>query len=288
MSIFNPLVTKLAKKKIPRGVTILVLYFLLLTGASFAIGAVIPPLVDQTTSFVNNFPRFLANLGISNMLSEQFTLQFFTQLGSIPSQLAKTTISIFSNVLALVAVLVFAYYLLSERDKLIDQAGSLLGENKKNDLVRIINNIEIRLGSWARGQATLMLVVGLANFIGLEILGVPFAIALAILAGLLEIVPYIGPIIAAIPAVLIGFSMSPVIGIAVAALTFLIQQLENYVFVPKITQKSTGVNPIITLLALAIGFKLSGIVGLLISVPVFLVLQVITKEYLELRSKISK
>jgi predicted PurR-regulated permease PerM len=287
MSIFNPIVSKLAMKKVSRGLSILAIYLLLLLGAGFAIGAIIPPLIEQTTSFVNNVPKFLANLGVSSFISEQATGQFFAQLGSIPSYVAKTTVSVFSNVLALVAVLVFAFYLLAERDKLIDQLGVYIGEERKRMLVRIINNTELRLGGWARGEAGLMFVVGLANFIGFRLLGIPFALALAILAGLLEMVPYIGPIIASIPAILIGFGISPVIGIAVAALVFLIQQLENYVLVPKIMQRSVGVNPIITLLALAIGFKLSGVIGLLISVPVFLVLQVLTKEYLASRGKIA-
>jgi predicted PurR-regulated permease PerM len=100
------------------------------------------------------------------------------------------------------------------------------------------------------------------------------------LAGLLEIVPYIGPIIAAIPAVIIGFGISPVIGLATAALALLIQQLENYVLVPKVMEKSVGVSPIVTLLSLAVGFKVAGIVGALISVPVVITLQVLSKEYI--------
>jgi predicted PurR-regulated permease PerM len=96
----------------------------------------------------------------------------------------------------------------------------------------------------------------------------------------LEIVPYIGPVLAAIPAVIIGFGISPVLGIATIALTFLIQQLENYIFVPKIIQKSTGVDPIVTLLSLAVGFRLAGMIGLLISVPIFITARLLTHEYL--------
>ena len=125
-----------------------------------------------------------------------------------------------------------------------------------------------------------MVVIGITNYVGLRLLGIPFSLPLSILAGVLEIVPYVGPILAAIPAVLIGFGISPVIGWAVAAMAFLIQQLENYVLVPKIMQKSTGVNPIITLLVLAIGFRLAGLVGLLISIPVFITIQVAARNYL--------
>ena len=279
-AVFDPFVNKLAKKKVPRGLSVLTIYLMLFIAISFAVGAIVPSLVDQTTSFVSNFPRFMASLGISDFVGDQLTAQFFTQLGSIPSHAARATISFFSNILALVAVLVFTFYLLTERDKLLSQVGDLLGETRRKEFIKIVDAIEVRLGGWARGEAGLMFIVGLANFIGFKLLGLPFALALAILAGLLEIVPFIGPILAAVPAVLIGFGISPIIGIAVAALAFLVQQLENYVFVPKIMQRSIGVNPIVTLLSLAIGFKVAGIIGLLMSVPIFLVLQVLAKEYL--------
>ena len=97
------------------------------------------------------------------------------------------------------------------------------------------------------------------------------------LSGLFEIVPFVGPVIAAIPAIILGFSISPFVGFATIGLAFLIQQLENYVFVPKIMEKSTGVSPIVTLLALAIGSRLAGIVGMIISIP----LVIIAKTLLE-------
>ena len=279
MAVLNPIVTKLSKRKIPRAASILLVYLLLLAAVSFAVGAIIPSLIEQTSSFVNRFPEFINGWGVSSFLSQQITQQLIAQLATLPSIAAKLTLSIFSNVLGMVAVMVFAFYLLSEREKLDEQLGVLLGDSKKTEVANIIDILEKRLGSWARAQLTLMSVIGLATFIGLSLLGIPFALPLAILAGLLEIVPYIGPILAAIPAVLIGFGISPIIGLASAALAFLVQQLENYILVPKIMQRSTGVNPVITLLALAIGFRLSGLVGLIISVPIFITLQVLAKQY---------
>jgi predicted PurR-regulated permease PerM len=128
-----------------------------------------------------------------------------------------------------------------------------------------------------------MFVVGASSYIGFRLLNVPFALPLSILAGLMEVVPYVGPILAAIPAAIIGFGVSPVLGLATVSLSFLVQQTENYVFVPKIMEKSAGVDPIATLLSLTIGFKLAGVVGLLISVPVFITLKVLFQEYLRSR-----
>lgn len=280
MTILNPWVTKLSKYKIPRALSVLVVYLFLFGIVGFTIGAVIPPLVDQTSSFVNNLPNFVSNLGFPAVLSDRFIEQLISQVAALPAGAARVTVSVFSNVIGLVAILVFAFYLLSERDKLDEQLGYFFGNKKKKEIGEVIDLLEVRLGSWARGQLALMFVVGLASYVGLSLLGIPFALPLAILAGLLEIVPYIGPTLAAVPAVLIGFGISPLIGIATLALAFLVQQLENYVFVPKIMQKAAGVNPIVTLLALAIGFRLAGIVGLLISVPVYITSRLLAKEYI--------
>jgi predicted PurR-regulated permease PerM len=178
------------------------------------------------------------------------------------------------------AVLIFAFYMLLSRNRLEDQIGIFFGETKKKELGRFISTLETRLGGWARGQLTLMFAVGLATYIGLLILGIPYALPLAILAGLLEIIPILGPIISAVPGAIIGFGISPLTGVGVIAMAFLIQQLENYLLIPKIMEKSVGVSPIITLVAISIGARLAGIVGVIISVPMVITLQVFVKEYL--------
>lgn len=279
MAILNPMVSKLSKYKIPRALSVLVIYVILITIFSFTLSAVIPPLADQTSSFINNFPSFLEKIGLPSLVSQRIIQQLVDQLGTLPERAARLTVSLFSNILAVVSVLVFAFYLLSERDKLNAQIGYFFGEGKKKKVGRFIDRLESNLGGWAGGELILMTVVGSSNYIGFRLLGIPFALPLAILAGMLEIVPYIGPILAAIPAVMIGFGISVITGAATLALAFLVQQVENYVFVPQIMKKSIDVNPIVTLLALAIGFRLSGVVGLLISVPVFITLRLIFKEY---------
>ena len=237
-------------------------------------------LVEQTSSFVNNLPSYLFSLGLDRFINDQIAAQFLGQLSTIPTQVVKFSFSLFSNILGVVSVLMFAFYLLLIRDKLDDQLSFFFGADKSKEIGKVIDLLEVRLGGWARGELALMVLVGSLNYLGLFLLGIPFALPLAILAGLLEIVPYIGPVIAAIPSVIIGLSISPVMGLAAAALAFLVQQLENYVFVPKVMEKSVGVSPIIVLLALAIGLKLAGIVGVMISVPLVIMLQVLAKEYL--------
>src|SRR3989338_4271168 len=269
MAILNPFVTRLSKYKIPRSLSILLIYSILLASISFAIATIIPPLVEQTALFISDLPGFMNKLGLSAVVSQQIIGQIVNLLGTLPAQAARITVSLFSNVLSVVTVLVFAFYLLVERNRLDRLLGALLGDSKGKDFERIIGLLEIKLGGWASGQLTLMFIIGLANYIGLRLLGIPFALPLSILSGLLEVVP------------IIGLGTSPILGLATIALAFLVQQLENYVLVPKILQKSTGVSPIITLLALAIGLKLAGVVGIIIAVPVYLTASIVLQEYVK-------
>lgn len=280
MTVLQPLVNLLVKIKIPRAISVLLSYILVFGIFGGVIALIIPTLVDQTTSFVNALPVYFSNLGLSSYVSGNLIGEFLNKLGSLPGEIFKFTISVFSNVFSVLTVLVFAFYMLLSRDKLEDQLGFLFGEEKKLGLGRMIDDLEVRLGGWARGQFTLMFLVGLATYIGLLIIGIPFALPLAILAGLLEIIPYLGPIVAAIPSVIIGFGISPVLGAMTAGVVIVIQQLENYVLVPKVMEKSVGVSPIVTLVALAIGARFLGIVGMIISIPTVITLQVLAKEYL--------
>jgi predicted PurR-regulated permease PerM len=279
-SILYPTVKSLTKYKVPKIASILLVYLLMFTLVGVTIAALVPTLINQTTKFVNLFPNYLDNLGIFGPYSEQVINQMIVQLGMLPSQFAKVILSLFSNVLGVVTVLIFSFYLLLFRDRIENQLEYLFGKKRSAEVERSINVIEKKLGGWARGQLALMFLIWGTTYIGLYLLGIPFALPLSILAGFLEIIPIIGPLISAIPAVIIGFGISPIIGIATAALYFLIQQLENYIFVPKVMEKSVGVNPVITLLALAIGFRLAGIIGILMSIPAVITIQILGKEYL--------
>ncbi|MCX6704572.1 MAG: AI-2E family transporter [Candidatus Woesebacteria bacterium] len=280
MTILEPLVAVLTRIKIPRALSVLLTYILVLGVMGGMVALIAPTLAQQTTNFINALPSYLANIGISSMVSGNLASGALTQLGAIPGEVLNFTVSIFSNIVSVVTVLVFTFYMLLTHDKLHDQAGLLFGENKKLQIGRLIRAWENKLGKWARGQLLLMFAVGLGTYIGLFLIGIPFALPLAILAGLLEIIPILGPIVAAIPAILIGFGMSPIIGLGATAVEFLVHQLEGYVLVPKIMEKSVGVSPLVVLISIAIGAKLLGIMGVIISVPFVITLQVLIKEYL--------
>src|SRR3989338_3869226 len=278
-TILNPIVKKIHKFRIPRAFAVIIVYLSGLAFLIFALGTVLTPLVEQTRNFTNNFPLYLERLQIPESVVNQIANEITSQFGSISSQLLRLGVSIFSNILTIFAVLVIALYLLITREKIDKQLYSILAADKAKKIERVLNQLEKDLGGWTRGELLLMFMVGFTTYLGLTILGIPFAVPLGVLAGLLEVVPNLGPVVAAIPATIVGFAISPISGFAVVALSFLVQQVENYVFVPKVMEKSAGINPVVTLLALLIGFRLAGVSGAILAVPVVITLRVIIKEY---------
>ena len=240
VTILNPVVVKLSKFKIPKVVSIVLSYVLIFGFLGFAIASILPPLIEQTTNLANGLPSYFQNLQLSKYINEEVTKQIFSQFGTLPGQLVKAGFSFFGNILSILTVAIFAFYLLLIRDKFDTNLEFLFGKEKTKDIANLVNTLEIKLGGWARGQFLLMLSIGLFSYLGFILLGIPYALPLAMLAGIFEIIPYVGPIVAAIPAIILGFSISPFLGFAAVGLAILIQQLENYVLVPKIMEKSTG------------------------------------------------
>lgn len=276
MSALNPTVDRLERLKIPRTLAIVIVYIFILGGFGVVLSFIIPALIDQTSFFVNRLVSFLKGFHFFGIKTDILASQV-AQLGTIPANLLKFLVSAFSNLLTLAALFVITFYLLLERKNLDRWLLTLFGDDKKR-AKSFIDKVESRLGGWVRGEAVLMTIVGLLTYIGLRLLGIEFALPLAILAGILEIIPNLGPLIASIPAVLVGLGISFWMGAAVAALYFLVQQIENSVIVPKVMEKVVGVNPLVTILALTIGFKIAGIVGAVLAIPLVLVTQVVVSE----------
>lgn len=274
MTILEPLVKLFVRLKIHRSLAVIITYILVFGVLGGVIATIAPVLVRETSSFISALPEYLSKTNIGPSF-DGILSGLAQQLGGV----LNFTFSIFSNVFSLITVLVFSFYMLLGYNGIRNQVILLLGEKGGKKVNRLISSIEERLGKWSRGQLLLMLAVAVGNYIGYLLLGIPFALPLALLTGIFEIVPVLGPIISAIPGVLIGFGISPLTGIGAAAVAFIVNQLENYVLVPKIMQKSTGVSPLLILISIAIGAKLAGVAGVIIAVPFVITLQVILKEY---------
>lgn len=270
MAALRPAVDWLDSKKIPRFIGAFFMYILVFGVIGLSIAGIIPSLVVQFTKLTNIFPALLVkilpywNIDMSSISQ---------QLAPIGENVLKLTIGIFSNIATTFMVLVFAFYFLLERKYAQKFVSGFVGEEQAMVIIDTLLRIEQRLGSWVGGQLVLMLSVGILSYIGLVLLGIEFALPLAIVAGILEIIPTIGPVISAIPAIIIALSISPLYGLYTAILYIVIQQVENNILVPLVMKRSVGLHPLVTIVSLLVGARLGGVVGAILAVPILLIIQ---------------
>ncbi len=280
MEALNPAVVRLEKFKIPRPLAILILYIIILAVVSFAIAGIVPILVEQTAGLVQTLPDTLSNIKIFGANAIDLSSQFKI-LENLPGGIAKTAISFVSNIISGFVVLFLTFYLLLEKKNFPKYGQNIFGKKGEEKMIAIIEKLEARLGSWVNAEFFLMTIIGLMSYVGYLILGLKYAVPLAIFAGLLEAVPSIGPTVATVLAALVGFTVSPLTGMLAIVVGIIIQQLENNIIVPRIMKQSVGFNPLVTILLIAAGAKLGGVIGAILALPLFLTIQTIVKVLIE-------
>jgi len=274
MAALHPAVKKLQKRaKLPKIVAILLLYVAIISSLIFSFALIIPPLFSELPTLINvlslpPLPDDIRHLKFSAI--ELTTL--FNQFGSSFQTVFSIISSTFSGVFSVITVLVMTSYLLLERDVLHKKVAWFTRDKKHFALAEeLINKLEVELGGWVRGQFLLMVAIGVVTYIGLSLLSVPYALPLAVLAGLLEVLPNLGPTLASIPAIVIAFTMmSPVMAGFVTLFYVVVQQLENNLIVPKIMKDNVDVNPLTTIIVILVGLELSGVIGALLAVPIYI------------------
>lgn len=280
----TPAVDYLVKKKFPRPFSVLLVFVTALITIASLIALAIVPMLNDTIALINNFPSYIDRISQVPQLEpfvKNFDQKIADQVSGIASSALNTTISAVTGIFFIVTILVFTVYLLMDFENIRKFLINLFPKKSRTEITEVLLQIESKLSLWLRGQISLMIIVGTLSYIGLILLGVPYAMSLAMIAGLLELVPMVGPTMATIPAVIVGFATSPIHGIGVIGLYVLIQQLENNIIVPKVMQKVTGFNPLLTMIAILTGGTLLGIGGALLAVPTTLVLSIILKNYLK-------
>ncbi len=283
VATFSPVV-KTWQKYIGRILSIITL-FLILIGILFAVVyIIIPPLINQTSQLAQSIPDYFRNSNINSLRQHVPTIQktldnLSSNLGALTTNLFSLTAGIIRSVFTILMVFVLTFYLLIDESNAKKYISSLFKPSQKEQAIMVIDKISLKVGSWFRGQMLLGLIIFTLDFIGLTIIGVPYALILAIISGLLELVPTIGPIISGAIAALVALTVSPWLMLLVIGMYFIVQILENILIVPKIMQKAIGISPVIILLALLIGAKLLGIVGAVLSIPLAASISVIILEW---------
>jgi len=282
MSALRPFVAFLTKYKFPKILSVFLVFTAFIASFVFLLTVVVPPLIIESLLLFANLPAILDN---SIFDIKAVNIESFSQyIPDITDNAFKFANTIFSNIFFVVSTLFFSFYLLLDDDVIKTTLLKFFDSERSKQISEVFEKAHRRMNAWFWGQATLMLVVGVMTFIGLSLIGMGrYAIPLAVLAGLFEVVPNLGPVVSAIPAVLIGLSQSYFLGLAAIALYLIVQQLENNLIVPYIMKKAVGLSPIVSLIALIIGGKLAGIIGVLLAIPTTLFIETIVLEILSYR-----
>ncbi len=287
----NGPVSWLQRHKIPRILGVIFIYLFILFFLALIVTLIFPPLAEQIKQLALYFPEFMEKIGLSVQewwANYQIEGSLQTLLDKMSNKLAQATSSVFGTIIDLfgglfsaIVILVISFYLAVQKKGAKKFLVSLTPSEHQSYLSNLIERIESKIGGWLRGQLLLMLIVGVLTYIGLYFLGIKYALTLALIATLLEIIPYIGPILAAIPAVILAFFQSPFLALLVVILYIVIQQLENYIIYPQVMKKAVGLNPIIIIVAMLIGAKLAGVLGIILAVPVTAAIAEFFKDFQE-------
>ncbi len=288
-SSVEPAVKLLGKYRIHRIPAVLGVYILLgglLVGLFYAF---VPPVVSELIDLSQRLPAVAQELNLNifrenasalekgktfiSQISDGAPVQdLFSTLSKISSSSKGFTVAIgsmFGGLFSFVLIVVLSFYFAMQERGIENFLRIVTPLSKEDYVINLWERSKLKIGKWMQGQLLLGVLIFVLVYLGLTIFGVPYALLLALLAGVLEIIPVFGPIIAAIPGVAIAFSTGgTTLALWIAGFYFLVQQFESNLIYPLVVRKIVGVPPILVILALIIGFKLAGFLGILISIPV--------------------
>jgi predicted PurR-regulated permease PerM len=272
--------------RIPRWVAILGVYSVVV-GTLVAIGvAVVPPLVQQARGLVGELPRYAARLQQAlarrGLVSETMTVGEMMQQapgGDIVTAVLGTVWSVVGGVFGLITILILAFYMLVEGESLFRAALRLLPFERRATVRSAGEEITSKVSAWLTGQLMLAGAIGTSAVLFLVLAGVPYFWVLALLAAIGEMIPYVGPLLAAIPAVVVAGSVSTKLAVATAAFYIVQQQVENHVLVPKLMERQVGLPALAVIVALLVGGSLLGMTGVLLAVPTAAIVQVVVQRF---------
>ncbi len=280
-------VSWLQRKKIPRILGTLLIFIAVLTLLAFLLYTLIPIAIFELQNFLENIKKMEIPV-FGSLNTSQFIAidKYLANLGNLANLLfsggasfLNVVAAAFGNLALILATLILSFYLT------VNQAGvekflrTVLPIIHEEYVINIYLRARNKLGLWLRGQIFLMLIVGAVTSLSLWILGVKYSLILGILAGVLEIVPIVGPIFAGTLAFLVAISESWILGLYVVILFLVIQQLENHVLVPLVMKKTVGISPVVVVIALLAGSQIAGLVGIILAVPTAVVLQEMLEDW---------
>jgi putative heme transporter len=279
----SPLVSFL-QRKMPRFLAVLLIYLFILLIFVGILVIIVPPLVDQGSEIARQAPEWFEQL--ENRVEEWGLIDeiprliefLFEEIERIASAIVGVPVGIARAAFDIFIILVISIYSLLEGPKLQRFIRSLFPDELADRVVEVIEKMLQAMGGFVRTVAFNAIIIGFLAFVGLLIIGVDFPLVLGIFAGLMEIIPYLGPIIAAIPILIVALLDSPTTALIAFVFLVLLQQFESYVLLPYIMRTQTKVSPLAVVLALIVGGSLGGLIGVLVALPLISAFRVFTIE----------
>jgi len=297
-SAFDPWVDFLQRRKWPGAFSMIMIYLIVIGVLTAMVYIMVPILVKEATDLANNFPYYFEKLsGFLNHLRQTFghyglADNFQSNLNNLAATLSGWTLQLvsavygaFNGLFSVFLVMVLTFYMAVEENAIKKIVWSLTPARSQTYAMNLVGRMQLQIGYWLRGQLILCLAIFLLTFLGLSILGVKYALLLALIAGITEAIPYLGPVLGGIPAVLLALTQSPRLALVVVVMYLIIQQLENNVLVPQIMKRAANVNPITSIVVLLIGYKIAGVGGAIIAIPVATAISVGIKDLLNYKEK---
>lgn len=285
-SAAEPAIRFFMRYRIHRVLAVIVTYLGVATAFFGTLLLFVPPVLEDAANFIASLPATLSSLNLStatggllpniteNISSADFLRQISQTLADTTGGIFTTLSAFFGGLTSFVLIVVFSFYFSVQETGVDDFLRLVTPTSRQAYVLGLWKRSQDKIGKWMQGQLVLGVIVGVLLYLGLTILGVPNALLLAVLAGIFELIPVFGQILAAIPALAIAFGDGGVTAaLLVAGLYIIVQQFEAHLIYPVVVKKVVGVPPLLVILALIIGAKLAGFLGILLSVPMAAALQ---------------
>jgi len=303
-TVIRPFVNWMSRRGIPQGLGIIIIFILIIGFLTGFIFLLYPLIVDQSATIIISIQGYYQSL--RTWMTQNQNLLLILTGSFLPEKIPSLTpfqptsqqilasaeqglgyiSSTFKVVFTGLSFSLFVFYWTINGPKTIQSIINLFPKQNHESILEVINAIETKLGYFILGQVVLCLVIGVLAMIAYTIIGLPNALVLALVAGVMEAVPMIGPVLGAIPAAVIALSIAPSKLIWVIVATLIIQQLENQLLVPRIMKKAVGVNPFVSLLSIFAFSSLFGIAGALMAIPIAAMIQLILDRFVFNRTRL--
>ena len=293
----TPAIVRLGKFGLSRTVAVIIAYTTLLLVGVVLLSVIAPLFFAEIKEFLQNWPEYAKRLdifmsglqayaaGIGFEFSKDQLIQNIG--GNVTtwfSQIFSTTINAFRGFIHFVGYFFLALYLSLEERGIEKFLLLFTPRHYHHQALSIARRMQMKVSQWLFGQILLMIIAFVIYYIGLSLLHVPYALAIALFGGLMEILPYVGPVLAAIPAIIIGLLASPVLGVSALIFYIVAHQAEAHIIAPQVMKHSAGLNPVALIIAILIGLELGGPLGITLAVPITMVLSVFVEDLFERKS----